>query len=66
MLLSVLEIPASSSAIKSGAPGADCPAVSMTAVIDVEAAPETPATDFAPAVNEYVPAANATSGLTDA
>ena len=65
VLLSEFEIPASSSAIKSGAPGADCPIVSITAVIDVDADPETPATDLAPAVNEYVPAASAVSGRTN-
>ena len=65
VLLSELETPASSSAIKSGAPGADCPVLSITAVIDVDADPETPATDLAPAVNEYVPAASAVSGRTN-
>ena len=64
VLLSVSDTPASSSAIKSGAPGADCPAVSMTAVIDTDAAPETPATERAPAVNTYVPESRATLGRT--
>ena len=64
VLLSVLDVPASSSAIKSGAPGADCPVVSITAVIDVEASPDTFVLDFALAVNTYVPDARATLGRT--
>jgi hypothetical protein len=38
----------------------------MTAVIDVDAAPETPARDLALEVNKYVPDVRAMSGLTDA
>ena len=51
VLLSVLDVPVSSSAIKSGSPGAACPVVSMTAVIDADAGPATPATERAPAVS---------------